>query len=213
MPLVTTELIRAALVGVCAAAPVGPVLLLVIQKTLSRGRLAGMLTGLGAAVGDSAFATVGLLALSLAGDLLSRHQAVLMLAGGLLLALVGLSMYNSHVRVAAEGGGSDMFLWSCPFQSMATTLSNPGAIALVTSLLGIMHLGSGTTVTPVPLLVAAVFAGELTYWVLMVSALSSFVRLREKTLVRAGRIAGIVVWGFAVVLLVKGALLFFRNVN
>ena len=54
------EVFRAFLVGICAAVPAGPVLLLVLQKTLSRGREAGILTGLGSAFADTLFATVGL---------------------------------------------------------------------------------------------------------------------------------------------------------
>lgn len=204
----TTELIRAAIVGVCAAAPVGPVLLLVVQKTLCRGKIAGMLTGFGSALADSAYAAVALVALSLAQNFMLRHQAVLMVTGALLLALVGFSMYTSNIKIdRAENGQGGFSLAYCPFQAIATALSNPAAIVLVAGLLGLARLGSDRVSTPVPLLVLAVFIGELSYWAFVVLMLSGFVRISERKLGVATRIAGMAVWVFSAILLVRGALM------
>ena len=82
------EVFRAFLVGICAAVPAGPVLLLVLQKTLSRGRGAGILTGLGSAFADTLFATVGLFTLSLVDDFITRHETVIMEVGGVLMLLI-----------------------------------------------------------------------------------------------------------------------------
>ena len=203
---VTAELIRAALVGVCAAAPVGPVLLLVIQKSVLRGRIAGMLTGLGSALVDSMYAALAVVALSFAKEFLFRHDAVLMLAGAVLLAFVGYSMYTARVEpvpVQERGGFS---LLACPFQAMATALSNPGALILVAGLLGFMGLVSDKVSTPVPYLVIAVFAGEILYWAVVVLVLSGLIRPSREKLGKASRIAGVAVWVFALLLLVRGSL-------
>ena len=55
------EILKALLVGLIAGIPVGPILVLVAQRTLCHGRRAGAMVGLGAATGDMLFAAVGLL--------------------------------------------------------------------------------------------------------------------------------------------------------
>ncbi len=71
--------------GFSIAAPVGPIGLLCIRRTLAEGRLAGFVSGLGAATADAAYGSVAAFGLSFASDILVSQSRWLRLAGGLFL--------------------------------------------------------------------------------------------------------------------------------
>ena len=56
------DILKGFVVGICASAPMGPIAILVIQKTLSKGRHAGFVTGLGASVIDTVYAVIAIFA-------------------------------------------------------------------------------------------------------------------------------------------------------
>ena len=78
------------LFGLAIAAPVGPIGLLCIQRTLNQGRLAGLLSGLGAATADGFYGSVAAFGLSLVSDFLVAQQRWLQLVGGLFILFLGL---------------------------------------------------------------------------------------------------------------------------
>ena len=73
-----TEILSALLIGVLAALPPGPVLMLVIQKTLNHGRWSGFFTGLGAMVIDTLYAAIGFYALGFVRDFIDSHTALIL---------------------------------------------------------------------------------------------------------------------------------------
>ena len=90
------DIIKGFVIGICASVPVGPIAILVIQKTLSKGRYAGFVSGLGASVVDTIYAIVALFALAFAQQIIERHENIILLVGGLILALIGISMALSN---------------------------------------------------------------------------------------------------------------------
>lgn len=203
------EVFRAFCVGVCAAVPAGPVLILVIQKTLSRGRLAGVLTGAGSAFADTLFAAIGLFTLSLVQDFIARNEDVIMAVGGLVIALIGIAIFFGAKAVkpgeAPDGGGLTMF--SCTLQAAGTALSNPAALAYMLGLLSVMQLTAGGITAPVWVVLAAVAAGELCYWTVIVLLIARFLKINGKTLTIIGKVAGAGIACFGVALIIKGLLL------
>ena len=198
------EIIKAMLVGICAAAPVGPVLILVIQKTLCHGRDAGMMTGLGSAVADTVYATVGLLALSLIEDFVKSHSGMIMIIGGVLVGLIGAGVFFRKVSIRQADSGKKVSLIGCSLQSCGSALSNPAALAVMIALLAMFGLYAGKTEAPVWLLAAGVMAGELLYWRLIVNVLSRFVKLKEDVLQIVSRVSGAVIFCFGIFLIIKG---------
>ena len=202
------EVFRAFLVGICAAVPAGPILLLVLQKTLSRGRAAGVLTGLGSAVADTLFAMVGLFTLSLLDDFITRHEAVIVVAGGVLMLLIGFGIFRKGKNLPADrpddSGGLTLF--GCTLQAAGTALSNPAALAYMLGLLSMLGLVSGGISAPVWAVLAAVGCGELLYWTVLTLVISRWFQVRADTLKVVNRIAGAGIMCFGVVLVVKGIL-------
>ena len=206
-----TELIKAFFIGICAAVPVGPVLLMVIQKTLCRGRSAGIMTGFGSAVADTVYAAVGLFTLALIEGFVEKHSALIMIAGGVLVAVIGVNicMNSGKISLSAEARPREgtFSLLGCSLQSMCTALSNPAALAMMLGLLVVAGFGGGSLGAPLWALLVAVFAGEFLYWIAVVALLSTFVKPGERTLRIMSRVAGIAICCFALVLTVRGIIM------
>ena len=202
------EILRAFMVGICAAVPAGPVLILMLQKTLGRGRLAGVLTGAGSAFADTVFAAIGLFTLSLVQDFIALHEAMIMLVGGAVICLIGLAVFLGAKKVKTdrpdEHGGLSMF--GCTLQAAGTAISNPAALAYMLGLLSVMRLTAGSVEAPVWSVLLAVAAGELCYWTAIVLLISRFLKVNGKTLVTVGKVAGMGIACFGIVLIVKGLL-------
>lgn len=202
------EILRAFLVGICAAVPAGPVLILVIQKTLSKGRLAGVLTGAGSAFADTVFATIGLFTLTLVQDFIIRHESTIMLAGGVVVALIGLGVFLGarKVRTDKPDEHSGLSMFGCTLQAAGTALSNPAALVYMLGLLSVLRLTAGGVDVPVWSVLLAVAAGELCWWTALVLLMSRFLKVNGNTLVTIGKSAGAGIMCFGVILIVKGLL-------
>ncbi len=204
------ELIKAFLVGVIASAPPGPVSLLVVQKTFCHGRGAGFAAGVGSAVVDTFYAVVSLFAFMLIGDFFTRNEAWIMLAGGLLVALVGLSMFRRKpIKTLKVADTTKAKAVQYALQAAGCALANPGAMAYMFALVALMGLDVSGTVAPVWFIILLVFAGALTWWFSLAYAANKMRNSFEiKTLNRVNKVAGAVVVGFGLVLMVRGVILF-----
>ena len=200
------EFLKALLVGVIAAIPIGPIFVMVVQRTLCHGRKAGVAVGLGAALADAIFATVSLLALSLVQHFVADHQSWLMLGGGLLLGCVGFRIFRQGGSVDVPPDRAEYSLWTCGLQAFLTTLTNPAALAVMLALPALIGLRVEHSALPY-LLPASVGLGEWMYWLLVVYLLARFVRIEAGTLRRVSRLAGMVMGVFGIVLLIRGIIL------
>ena len=86
------------LIGIIASAPMGPVGILCIQRTLNKGRWYGFVTGIRAAVSDFVYALVTGMGMSFVMDMVnnSRYQFLLQILGSLLLLAFGIYSYRSN---------------------------------------------------------------------------------------------------------------------
>ena len=179
-----------------------------LQKTLGRGRLAGVLTGAGSAFADTVFAAIGLFTLSLVQDFIALHEAMIMLVGGAVICLIGLAVFLGAKKVKTdrpdEHGSLSMF--GCTLQAAGTAISNPAALAYMLGLLSVMRLTAGSVEAPVWSVLLAVAVGELCYWTAIVLLISRFLKVNGKTLVTVGKVAGMGIACFGIVLIVKGLL-------
>lgn len=203
-------ILKSLLVGIIAAIPIGPILVMVVQRTMCYGRRSGWTVGLGAATGDMLYAAIGLLAVTLLQDFIHRKAAWIMLVGGVLVALIGFGMLRRRVSVHMQDEATRMNPWTCYVQGLAGTLSNPLALGVMMALLALFGLGADECRIPV-LLAPCVGAGEALYWFIVTRVLNRYLRLDMRTLRTLSTVAGVVVCVFAVVLVVRGAVMIFGS--
>ena len=204
------DFLKALIVGMMAAVPVGPVFVMAVQRTLCHGRQAGWMVGLGAAVADTIYAVAGLFALTLIQGFVHAHQGWIMVVGGVVVAWIGVIIFTRKPTVAVQEEG-DVPRWSCALQGFTSAISNPGALAVMVALPAAFGIAAGQTQAPLWLLAPVIGVGELLYWTVLTALLSRYLKIGEVGLRRLSRAAGVIVCVFALVLLVRGIVLIIQG--
>ena len=189
------DMFKGFLVGMCASAPIGPIAILVVQKSLSKGHKAGFISGLGASVVDTLYAFIAIFALAFAQKFIEEHQNAILLVGGVVLAIVGLTMaFSDPFRKMKDDGDSSVSPKDFG-QAVAMGLSNPMAIFVMFTLFAFFGLANDAPhnwrVTPI---ILSVSAGSVTYWFSMSWLLSRFRKnFRMRTILWISRITGAII--------------------
>lgn len=124
-------LIKGFIIGVVVSAPLGPVGVLCIQRTLNKGRWYGFVTGLGASISDIAYALLTGYGMSFIFDYINKNMFYLQLLGSIMLLAFGIYTFRSNpvqsIRPVAPSKGSYFHNFITAF---FVTLSNPLIIFL-----------------------------------------------------------------------------------
>jgi threonine/homoserine/homoserine lactone efflux protein len=191
-------LLRGLLIGFSIAAPVGPIGVLCVRRTLADGRVTGLAVGLGAAAADAVYGAIAGFGLTAVSSLLVRQQGLLRLVGGLFLCYLGVrTCMASRARDAARAGGTGLL--GAFTATFGLTLANPATILSFVAIfagLGIAGAGSWREAT---ILVAGVFLGSALWWLMLsgvVTALRSRVDLRALRWIN--RVSGLVLLAFGI---------------
>ena len=188
--------LRGFLIGISIAAPVGPIGVLCIRRTLAEGKLKGFLSGLGAASADMLYGAIAAFGLTVVTDLLVENKFWLRLLGGCFLLYLGVKTFLE--KPAAHAARSDQSgYFGAYISTFFLTITNPMTIFSFAAIFaGTMFIGN--TSSPI-LLVAGVFAGSATWWL----ALSFGVgllreRLDQNLMLWINRGSGLIIIAFGV---------------
>ncbi|HYH18060.1 MAG TPA: LysE family transporter [Azospirillum sp.] len=199
-------LLKGLVIGVSIAAPVGPIGLLCIRRTLAEGPAMGLATGLGAATADALYGAVAGFGLAAVSQALLGWQDALRLVGGLVLLWLGWATVRARpAERAAEATGRG--LASAYASTFVLTLANPATILSFLAVFGALGLaGGGGTMDEALALVLGVFVGSGLWW-LMLSAGVGSVRRRvtPAVMVWINRVSGAVLIGFGLLALLAFA--------
>jgi hypothetical protein len=195
----TAFLLKGGLIGLSIAAPVGPIGVLCIRRTLAEGRLAGLVSGLGAATADAVYGCIAGLGLSFVSAFLVRNQGVIAGDRRPLPVLPGHPYVSCHTGSAGRGRAQQRAFGQLCFDVLADThQSNDNPVFH-------SHLcwpGIGQYRRRLPsasLLVLGVFVGSALWWLLLSSGIGLFrARFPTAGLVWVNRMAGVVIAGFGV---------------
>jgi threonine/homoserine/homoserine lactone efflux protein len=190
----------------CASAPIGPIAILVVQKSLSKGHKAGFVSGLGASVVDTLYASIAIFALAFAQRFIDEHQSMILLAGGVVLIAVGISMAFSNPFRKLKADGESSVSPKDFGQAVALGLSNPMAIFVMFTLFAFFGLANDAPHTwRVAPIILAVSAGSVSYWFCMSWLLSRFRgNFKMRTILWISRITGALVVIIGIALLGQG---------
>ena len=200
------DILKGFAVGMCASAPIGPIAILVVQKSLSKGHKAGFVSGLGASVVDTLYASIAIFALAFAQKFIDEHQNMILLAGGAVLIAVGISMAFSNPFRKLKADGESSVSPKDFGQAVALGLSNPMAIFIMFTLFAFFGLADDAPHTwKVSPIILAVSAGSVTYWFSMSWLLSRFRgNFRMRTILWISRITGALIVIIGIALLGQG---------
>jgi threonine/homoserine/homoserine lactone efflux protein len=204
------------IIGFSIAAPVGPIGVLCIRRTLINGRFSGFISGLGAATADAIYGTIAALGLAFITNLLVAQETWLRLLGGLFLCYLGYINFsekpgkiNHSIEILSSNKRSDRYrsAYLADYAStLLLTLTNPLTILSFIAIFGGLGLAEPATSPWAALaLITGVFCGSVLWWFLLSTAANLF---REKFLTPTGlqwvnRISGAVIFSFGVAALVS----------
>ncbi len=162
--------IHGLLFGLVLAAPVGPVGVMCIQRTLTEGRLHGTLSGLGAAVGDALYGAVAAFGIGAVADWITGHQAPLRLVGGIVLLVLAARTILGRPRGSNNGGvviagihtGS---LFQDFVSTFVLTIANPITLLTFAGLFATLGVTqAGESAAHAGWLILGVFLGSAAWW-------------------------------------------------
>ena len=196
--------LRGFAIGLSIAAPVGPIGVLCIRRTLADGRRVGLATGLGAATADAAYGAVAGFGLAALSRLLVEQAGWLQPVGGAFLCYLGLRTLlarpaTTPAQVVRAG------LVGAYASTLALTLANPLTIVSFAAVFAGLGLSAAASYQAASVMVGGVFLGSAAWW-LFLSTVVGFLRDRATPagLVWVNRISGSVILAFGGVALAAG---------
>ncbi len=191
--------LKALLVGLTAAIPLGPLGIMCIQRTLSKGRWAGFAVGVGSSVADTFYATIALLSVSYISQFLDRNRIWVMLIGGAIVLGIGLQIALKNpikdLRRPIAGSLSSRRARDL-LKGFLMTITNPGALVLMLGLFAFfgLDLGDGSHPEAAGFVLGGIFLGTAAWWFLLSSGISLFrKRFRLRQIIAINRISGILI--------------------
>ncbi len=196
-------LFKGMIVGLSIAAPVGPIGVLCIRRTLAGGRVAGLLSGLGAATADAVYGSIAGFSLTFISSFLISQQAWIRLVGGIFLCYLGVRTFLSQPASQAAGIRSESKMGAY-FSTFMLTLTNPMTILSFAAIFAGLGLGvKQGNYLAAGSLVLGVFLGSACWWLALSMIVSLFrKRFDPRALVLVNRTSGGIILFFGVVALV-----------
>jgi threonine/homoserine/homoserine lactone efflux protein len=207
--------LRGLVIGLSIAAPVGPIGVLSIRRTLVEGWQMGLLTGLGAATADAIYGCIAGFGLTWASSFLTSHTIWLRLIGGLFLCYLGIKtglarpeqqpqqVVTEQVQTELRPRPKIQSLVSAYSSAVFLTLTNPMTILAFAAVFAGLGLATGqSSYLSAMVLVAGVFMGSALWW-LGLSSLVNLLRARFDTrrLQGLNRISGAILLVFGIIAL------------
>ena len=192
-------LLKGLLFGFSIAAPVGPIGVLCIRRTLADGRSAGLLSGLGAASADAIYGSIAAFGVAFISDFLVSQQFWIRLVGGLFLCYLGIKTMLARPAESPASSNRKGLLGAYA-STLFLTLTNPMTILSFAAIFsGLGLAGDGGNYASAGLMVLGVFCGSCAWWLLLSSLVSIFRgRFTFTGLKWINRVSGMVIFGFGV---------------
>jgi threonine/homoserine/homoserine lactone efflux protein len=194
--------IKGFLFGLVVAAPLGPIGLISLQRTFSKGYLSGLFSGLGISTGDAIYGALAVFGVTAMSNFLLSQQLWLRIIGGMVICGFGIRIYNQagYQKMAASANNKSCF--SAYFSALVLTLVNPALIisfAAIFASLGIVYTRSNHYASI--LLIVGVFSGSAIWWVFLSGVAS---RLQKKFtdsfIQKINQVSGFLIVGFGIIM-------------
>lgn len=208
--MVADIFLKGIVVGFLVATPVGPIGLLCIQRTLSEGKMHGLVSGLGAATADAVYGLIAALGLTVISTFLVKNQLWLQFFGGVFLCYLGIKIFlsKSAGQVSSANGARHISNYGSTF---FLALTSPVTILVFVAVFaGLGVVNPASYYLSVGLSVGGVFIGSALWW-FMLCGLAGILhgKISNGILTRLNKISGVIVtvFGLSFLLLLVNSLL------
>lgn len=197
-------LIKGFLTGLLVSAPLGPVGVMCIQRTLNRGIKSGVRAGFAAATADMVYAIIAVLGLGFIINFIKQEQHWIQLVGSLLILVFAIKIFYTDPALEVR---KSRLKKNKPFEEFISiffvTLSNPGVFFGFLAVFAWLNIVSEeASITSAIVLVGAIFIGAMTWWYSLCAIINKFrQKIRLKNIWWLNKIMGIVVFVLGLVVL------------
>lgn len=210
MPLNYLQIaLQSSIIGLSIAAPVGPIGILCIRRTLAEGRIAGFVSGLGAATADAFYGAIAAFGLTFISAFLINQSFWLRLIGGLFLLFLGLKTFFTAPIVdefSFSSPGNKKNLINNYGTTFILTITNPLTILSFAAIFAGFGIGSSVSddYMAALIMVAGIFIGSCTWWFVLSGFTALFRRkINEKSMLWINRISGAIIFIFGLLILIS----------
>lgn len=197
---------RGLAIGALISAPMGPIGMLIIQRTLSKGRWPAFFTGIGAAISDLLYCLLAGFGISFITDIIERHQFALQVFGSIVLAIFGFFLFRKNpTRSLKTAEVDNRSYWGEFISGFFLTFSNPLILFFIIGLFARFNF-----ILPEYIILhyiwayLTIFGGAIIWWYLVTLLVS---KLRSRFNVRSLRLVNRIVASILIALAVVGVVL------
>jgi threonine/homoserine/homoserine lactone efflux protein len=194
------------IIGFSIAAPVGPIGILCIRRTLTEGRASGFFSGMGAATADAFYGCVAGFGLTVISAFLIEQRFWLQVVGGIFLCYLGARTLRSQPATEAAPAGGNGLLASYVSTFFLTITIPMTILSFAAIFAGLGVVAAGGDLAAACWLVVGVFLGSAAWWLFLSMGVSL---LREKvnsTALRwVNRLSGVILLSFGALALWQAA--------
>jgi threonine/homoserine/homoserine lactone efflux protein len=197
----TLMLIKGLIIGVVVSAPVGPIGILCLQRTLNRGRSHGFATALGATFSDLVYAVIAVFSMSFIIDFITEHHFVLQIIGSIIVFLFGLYIYVTNPVKNLKKHHLEKKSYMQDFlTSFGLTITNPLVVFLFIALFAkFSFVTEGTTFWESIAGIMFIMLGAFFWWMLLVNVVNLFRnRFNMRRLYVINQVTGIILMFLAI---------------
>ena len=199
-------LLKGIILGLTVSMPLGPIGIILINRTIKRGMLSGVFSGLGLATADTLLAVLAALGFTVILSFINEERFIISIIAGLIIIGIGLKIYLSNpVKDIRNREKANKSLWRDYYSVFVLSISNPYTIFIFVAFFSGVHIGGNVKPELVPFfLVPGVLIGTITWWFFLSYFVSRFKKnIRLRVIVRVNKVAGIVVIVIGIIVLLS----------
>jgi threonine/homoserine/homoserine lactone efflux protein len=199
-------LLKGIILGLTVSMPLGPIGIILINRTIKRGMLSGLFSGLGLATADTLLAVLAALGYTVILSFINEQRFIISIIAGLIIIGIGLKIYLSNpVKDIRNREKANKSLWRDYYSVFVLSISNPYTIFIFVAFFSGVHIGGNVKPELVPFfLIPGVLIGTITWWFFLSYFVSRFKKnIRLRVIVRVNKVAGIVVIVIGIIVLLS----------
>jgi threonine/homoserine/homoserine lactone efflux protein len=203
--LVFLLILKGIIVGISVSAPLGPLGILCIQRTINKGFLSGFFSGMGAAFADILYASVAGFGISIIADFLEVHKMIITIIGGLLVSVIGIMIFRSNPvkQIRRQKAQKKGYLGDF-VSGFFITITNPITIIVFGTIFAGLGINESSTMKLILFTLIGIFSGALLWWLGLTVGVNIFrKKIRLRNLYWINKVTGVMVTVFGIVIFVS----------
>jgi len=199
-------ILKGILLGLAVSVPLGPIGILLINRTIKRGMLSGFFSGLGLATADTLLALLAGVGFTVIISFIKEERFIISIIAGLIIIGIGLKVFLSNpVKDIRNREKTDKSLWRDYYSVFVLSISNPYTIFIYVAFFSSVQINGNVRPELVPIfLVPGVLIGTIAWWFFLSYFVSRFKKkIRLRLIVRLTKIAGIIILIIGIIVLLS----------